>query len=343
MRCELRSGGVTIGSQIKKKKTTLFDAMRKFDLPFALVAVGVRMLNLSRLHLLQELSVLGTISAVAEAVHLTRPAVSQQLAQLEEDLETVLIERSGRGVQLTPAGRRLVARATGLFELVEDIEAEVAAANVEVSGEVRMSAFGSLASSVVPLAISRLLEQHPQLSVIFTELEPTEGLRAAAAKQTDLAIVDDLVSAEALAGVLEFHPLCVDHFDAVVAANHKLAGRKSVALSDLAHERWALNQSAATYHTFLLNACYAGGFTPKVTASSRNTAVTLEMVRTGCTVAVLPRLALRQAEQDPDFSVIPIDPVLNRRVFVALPRGTSKRPTVAAVLDALSLAAEQVV
>jgi len=298
------------------------------------------MLNLSRLHLLHELSVLGTISAVAEAIHLTRPAVSQQLAQLEDDLETILIERSGRGVQLTPAGRRLVARATGLFEMVADIESEVAAANVEVSGEVRMSAFGSLASSVVPLAISRLLEQHPQLNVIFTELEPSEGLRAAAAKQTDIAIVDDLVNAEALASALEFHPLCVDHFDAVVSASHKLAGRKSIQLSDLAHERWALNQSAATYHTFLLNACYAGGFTPKVTTSSRNTAVTLEMVRTGCAVAVLPRLALRQAEKDPGFSVLPIDPVLNRRVFIALPRGTAKRPAVAAVLDALTLAAE---
>jgi DNA-binding transcriptional LysR family regulator len=300
------------------------------------------MLHLGRLHLLHELSVLGTISSVAEAVHLTRPAVSQQLRQLEDDLDTVLIERSGRGVQLTPAGRRLVARATTLFELVENIEAEVAAANVEVSGEVRMSAFGSLASSVVPLAISQLLEQHPQLSVIFTELEPSEGLRAAAAKQTDIAIVDDLVNAEALATVLEFNPLCVDHFDAVVSAQHKLAGRKSIHLSDLAHERWAMNQSAATYATFLLNACFAAGFTPKVTASSRNTAVTLEMVRTGCAVAVLPRLGLRQAERDPDFSVIPIDPVLNRRVFLALPRGTAKRPAVAAVLDALQLAASRV-
>lgn len=299
------------------------------------------MLNLGRLRLLHELSVLGTISAVAEAVHLTRPAVSQQLAQLEDELETVLIERSGRGVQLTPAGRRLVARATDLFQLVEEIEAEVAAANVEVSGEVRMSAFGSLASSVVPLAVQRLLEEHPQLNVIFTELEPSEGLRAAAAKQTDLAIVDDLVSAEALANVLEFRPLCVDHFDAVVASNHKLAGRKSIHLSDLAHERWALNQSAATYHTFLLNACYAGGFTPRVTTSSRNMAVTLEMVRTGGAVAVLPRLALRHAEKDPDFSVLPIDPVLNRRVFVALSKGTAKRPAVAAVLDALVLSAKE--
>ncbi|QCP52194.1 LysR family transcriptional regulator [Trinickia violacea] len=299
------------------------------------------MLNLSRLHLLHELSVLGTISAVADAVHLTRPAVSQQLAQLEEELETVLIERSGRGVQLTPAGRRLVARATDLFQMVEEIEAEVAAANVEVSGEVRMSAFGSLASSVVPLAIKHLFDEHPQLSVLFTELEPSEGLRAAAAKQTDIAIVDDLVNAEALANVLEFLPLCVDHFDAVVSANHKLAGRKSIQLSDLAHERWALNQSAATYHTFLLNACYAGGFTPKVTTSSRNTAVTLEMVRTGGAVAVLPRLALRHAEKDQDFSILPIDPVLNRRVFVALPKGTAKRPAVAAVLDALTLAANE--
>jgi DNA-binding transcriptional LysR family regulator len=299
------------------------------------------MLNLGRLHLLHELSVLGTVSAVAEAVHLTRPAVSQQLALLEEELETVLIERSGRGVQLTPAGRRLVARATDLFQIVEEIEAEVAAANVEVSGEVRMSAFGSLASSVVPLAIKQLLEDHPQLNVIFTELEPSEGLRAAAAKQTDLAIVDDLVSAEALANVLEFRPLCVDHFDAVVSANHKLAGRKSIQLSDLAHERWALNQSAAAYHTFILNACYAGGFTPKVTTSSRNTAVTLEMVRTGCTVAVLPRLALRQAERDPDFAVVPIDPVLNRRVFLALPKGSAKRPAVAAVLDALTIVASR--
>lgn len=299
------------------------------------------MLNLGRLRLLHELSVLGTISAVADAVHLTRPAVSQQLAQLEEDLETVLIERSGRGVQLTPAGRRLVARSTDLFAMVEEIEAEVAAANVEVSGEVRLSAFGSLASTVVPRAIRQLVEQHPKLSVIFTELEPSEGLRAAAAKQTDIAIVDDLVNAESLADVLEFISLCVDHFDAVVSSSHKLASRKTIQLADLAHEKWALNQSASTYHSFILNACYAAGFTPRVTASSRNTAVTLELVRTGCVVAVLPRLALKRVELDDGLSIIPLSPVLNRRVFVASPRGVAKRPAVAAVLDALHNAAPE--
>ncbi|QBC30100.1 hypothetical protein DRB87_00255 [Pandoraea sp. XY-2] len=210
-------------------------------------------------------------------------------------------------------------------------------------GEVRLTAFGSLASTVVPRAIHQLVEQHPKLNVIFTELEPSEGLRAAAAKQTDIAIVDDLVNAESLADALEFIALCVDHFDAVVSASHKLASRKSIQLADLAHERWALNQSASTYHTFILNACYAAGFTPRVTASSRNTAVTLELVRTGCVVAVLPRLALKHAELDADLSIIPLAPVLNRRVFVASPRGVAKRPAVAAVLDALQNAATQFV
>lgn len=296
------------------------------------------MLHLGRLHLLHELSVLGTISAVAEAMHLTRPAVSQQLALLEEEVETTLFERSGRSVELTPAGRRLVARAAELFELVEDIEAELAAANTQVSGEIRLAAFGSLAASVVPPAISRLAREHPQLNVSFTELEPADGLKAAASKKMDLAIVDDLVSAGNLASLLEFHPLCIDHFEAVVSADHKLAGKRSIQLSELSHERWALNQSAVTYYDFLLNAFHAAGFTPKVMGSCRNMAATLELVRTGCVVSVLPQLALRSVRDDRDFSTIPIRPVLNRRIFVALPKGAAQRPAVRAVLTALEAA-----
>ena len=293
------------------------------------------MLHLGRLHLLHELSVLGTISAVAEAAHLTRPAVSQQLTQLGEDLDTVLIERQGRGVQLTPAGRRLVDRARTLFQIVEDIEAELAAANFAVSGEIRISAFGSLASSIVPQAISYLIEQHPQLNISFTELEPSEGLRAAAAKQVDMAIVDDIANSELLANILEYYPLCMDHFDLVVSSQHKLANRKSVRLMDLSQERWALENSADTYHRYLLNACYADGFAPKMVSSSRNTIVTLEMVRSGWAVTVLPRMGLRYAEKDPDFCIIPIEPVMMRRVSVAIFKGTAKRPVIAAVLDAL--------
>jgi len=293
------------------------------------------MLNLSRLKLLSELAVLGTIGKVAEAVNLTRPAVSQQLSILERETGTVLFERSGRGVKLTVAGEGLVARAGKLFDLVSEIESDLASASGSVAGEVRISAFGSVATTLIPAVFNILLTEYPQLDLRFEELEPSEGLKAAAAKQVDLALVDDSISAEALASMLYFRPVCEDHFAVVMAAAHPLAARPWIGMEMLASEKWAINRTAQTYRTQIVNACLEAGFTPRVVASCRNMAATLEMVRTGYVVTVLPALALKGASADPSFCVVPVKPAMTRRIFVAMVQGTFRRPAIAAVLKAL--------
>ncbi|BEP64540.1 LysR family transcriptional regulator (plasmid) [Variovorax sp. V213] len=293
------------------------------------------MLNLSRLHLLSELAVLGTIAKVAEAVNLTRPAVSQQLAILEQETGTVLFERSGRGVQLTLAGESLVARAGKVLDLVSEIESDLASAKGSVAGEVRISAFGSVATTFIPAVFESLIREYPQLDLRFEELEPGESLKAAAAKQVDLALVDDSISAEALSSMLYFRPVYEDHFAAVMAASHRLAGASSIGMNDLEAENWAINRNAQTYKTQIVNACHEAGFTPRVVASCRNMAATLEMVRTGYVITVLPALALRAVAADAAFSVIPVHPMMVRRIFVAMAQGTFRRPAIAAVLKAL--------
>lgn len=293
------------------------------------------MLNLSRLRLLSELSVLGTISAVAEAVHLTRPAISQQLALLEQELDVVLFERSGRSVELTPVGKRLVSRSVELFKLVNDIEAEIAQCKHEVTGEVRVAAFGSVAVGILPFAIRALEHSHPKLTVSLVEMEPTEGLRAAAANQVDLAVVDDMTSIEAHASKLEFEPLCTDHFMLVMSSSNRLAELKSIKLNDLVNERWALNLSAVTYVSFLLRAFRAAGFEPRVSSNCRNTAATIELVRSSSLITVLPNLILGPVRMDPDFVCVPVKPILLRRISVAVSKGASKLPAVKAVIDAL--------
>jgi len=293
------------------------------------------MLNLSRLHLLSELAVLGTIARVAEAVNLTRPAVSQQLAILEQETGTVLFERSGRGVQLTLAGESLVARAGKVLDLVSEIESDLASAKGSVAGEVRISAFGSVATTFIPAVFESLIREYPQLDLRFEELEPGESLKAAAAKQVDLALVDDSISAEALWSMLYFRPVYEDHFAAVMAASHRLAGASSIGMNDLEAENWAINRNAQTYKTQIVNACHEAGFTPRVVASCRNMAATLEMVRTGYVITVLPALALRAVAADAAFSVIPVHPLMVRRIFVAMAQGTFRRPAIAAVLKAL--------
>lgn len=295
----------------------------------------VHMLNLSRLHLLSELAVLGTIAKVADAVNLTRPAVSQQLAILEQETGTVLFERSGRGVHLTLAGESLVARAGKVLDLVSEIESDLASAKGSVAGEVRISAFGSVATTFIPAVFESLIREYPQLDLRFEELEPGESLKAAAAKQVDLALVDDSISAEALSSMLYFRPVYEDHFAAVVASGHRLAGATSIGINDLEAENWAINRNAQTYKAQIVNACHEAGYAPRVVASCRNMAATLEMVRTGYVITVLPALALRAAALDPAFSVIPVQPLMVRRIFVAMVQGTFRRPAIAAVLKAL--------
>jgi len=298
------------------------------------------MLNLSRLRMLHDLSLLGTISAVAASLKLTRPAVSQQLKQLECEAGTALFERTGRTVRLTAAGRRLTRRTSTLFELVEDMEAELGSAKGNgVSGGLNIAAFGSLLTGLLPTAFSELVRQYPKLDIALIEMKPADGLRAAAVKQVDMAIVDDQVSEEDIATCLELHPLCVDQYGVAVAAGHALAKRRTIHLAELAQERWAMGREGIAHYRFLINACHAAGFAPHVVSRSANVSARLELVRTGHVVTVLPWLALRLVKGDPDFRLIPLASPLSRKIFVALPKGTSRRPATAAALCALQRAA----
>lgn len=295
-----------------------------------------RMLDLRRLYLLRELALLGTISRVAETVNQTRPAVSQQLSLLEKEVGAVLFERSGRGVKLTVEGENLVARTAELFALVNDIESDLAAARGSVSGEVRLSAFGSVATTLVPGAFRLLLARYPDLNLTFDELEPAEGLTAVAAKQVDLAFVDDSVRAEALAESLYFRPVIQDQYATVLSVGHRLSTHREIELADLAYEHWAINRAANTYKSFLLKECAAAGFSPRIVASCRNIGATLELVRTGYVITVLPMLALVSVRDDPALRVVPLKPGFNRQIFVAMSAGVFKRPAFAAVLQAIS-------
>jgi DNA-binding transcriptional LysR family regulator len=293
------------------------------------------MLDLNRLFLLHQLDVLGTISKVAQTRSQTRPAVSQQLARLEEEVGVALFERSGRGVELTSMGKSLVARSRELFQLAERIESDLVVSKHRISGEVRVSAIGSVGCGLIPKALTILAKRHPEVDIVFNELESPDGQRAAAARQVDLAVVDDSVEQAGLAGSLQLLPIGLDSFMAVLSANHPLARRAHIALADLAHERWCINRASVGYYGLLMNACHASGFEPRIKSSCRNAIATLELIRVGSVVAVLPSLSLTSACRDADFAILPLLPALTRKIVVATVRESSRRPLVGAVIAAL--------
>ena len=150
------------------------------------------MLDLHRLRLLRELEARRTVRAAAEALGYTTSAVSQQLAVLEREAGTPLLERVGRNVQLTEAGRVLVRHAQLLLDAVEAAEAEVAqVAAGRVAGVVRVSAFQSAFLRIVAPVVRELADTHPLVRVEASELEVEQAVPALRLQQLDVVVGDE--------------------------------------------------------------------------------------------------------------------------------------------------------
>src|SRR5919112_5502210 len=136
------------------------------------------MLDVRRLRVLREVASRGSFSAAADALHFTQSAVSQQIAALEREAGTQLVERSARGVRLTDAGRALVVHADAILARLAEAEAELEAIAGLRGGRLRLASFESAAATLMPLAIAAFRAEHPgvELSLIITEPEDSAPL-----------------------------------------------------------------------------------------------------------------------------------------------------------------------
>lgn len=137
------------------------------------------MIDPHRLRFLVEVAHWGTVTAAAEALGYSPSAASQQLAALQRDLDLDLLVRSGRTVELTPAGRELVRRASDVFEALEAAETAARAVDGAATGRVLVGALGSTIVDLVPLAIASLADAAPELTLEVRHLgdEVLEALR----------------------------------------------------------------------------------------------------------------------------------------------------------------------
>src|ERR1700756_2736092 len=204
------------------------------------------MLDIRRLRMLHEFAARGSIARTAEALGYTPSAVSQQLAVLEKEAGTPLLDRTARSAGLTDAGKRLAIHAERILAMVEAAEADLSAQAAQPSGRVVVTAFPSAAVAFAP-ALARSLKEHPHLSLLLREADPGEGLQLVRSGEVEVAIVDDwtgrmsadLEAADAGHGVLSYYHLVRDPLILVVARDHPAADpERPVDLRALRNESW---------------------------------------------------------------------------------------------------------
>jgi DNA-binding transcriptional LysR family regulator len=293
------------------------------------------MLNLTRLRMLREVSARGTIAAAADALFMTPSAVSQQMAVLEREAGTPILERSGRGVRLTDAGIRLVANTERILADIERAEADLAASAKGVVGRVRVSAFPTAARALLVPALPGLRDRYPNLRVSMVDLEPEESLPALKAAELDVVVTYEWGLLPRLTDPgIEREELFSEPVYLAVPKNHRLAGKGPVLLEDLADEEWIVGRDSTSMLELVVAATRKRGYEPRTDFHSMDFQVILAAVGQGLGVALVPPLALIGTYPDVEITHVS-DLELDRTIWANIRKGSRDNPGISAVLTAL--------
>lgn len=290
------------------------------------------MLNPWRLRLLGLLDNLGTVRAVAETLHMSPSTVSQQLAVLEKETHSRLLERSGRRVRLTRTGAVLARRGREILDRMAEAEAELRALNDEPIGTVRLGIFQSAIHTLAVPAAARLADTHPQLHVELIESEPHESGQALRTGELDVVVTTTDWLEFPWDRDLEIVPLGTDPVVLVLPPEHPLAGRRVVDLAACAGETWACDRPGSYMDELTHRLCRESGFAPRVSCRFSNYLLLLRHVEAGRSVALLPALAVA-----PDHAVVTreLTTPVHRNVAIVVRRGAAPHAAVEAVVGAL--------
>src|SRR4051812_29340939 len=146
------------------------------------------MLDVKRLRVLREVAEQGSFSGAAEALSYTQSAVSQQIAALERETGSTLVDRGARGIRLTDAGRALVEHAEAILSRLAAAEAELEAIAGLRGGRVRLASFPSAGAALVPLAIATFSKRHPAIELSLREAEPEDSVPLLKSGELEVAL-----------------------------------------------------------------------------------------------------------------------------------------------------------
>ncbi|WP_336203969.1 LysR family transcriptional regulator [Nonomuraea sp. LPB2021202275-12-8] len=286
------------------------------------------MVSIAQLRVLDAVRRHGSITAAARELHYAQPSVSHHLSRLEAQTGARLIQRVGRGIRLTEAGRLLADRAAEIIGRVDSATAELSTLVGLNAGRVRLAGFSSVMSSLVPQAAAVLAQQHPGLALGLADTHPEDALQLLRAGRIDVALIfryDETAPEED--GVRLLHLLDDPLFLLTTGGGVTLAEHKDTP--------WVAGCERCRNH--LVEMCQQAGFSPQLAYTTDDMVVMQSLVAAGMGVTTIPGLALL-AHRHPAITATPL-PVPPRRIYAATYGDPPDPPATAALVAALSQAA----
>lgn len=296
------------------------------------------MLDVRRLNLLRAVVTSGSITAAARNLGYTPSAISQQMTLLEREAGIPLLERIGRGVQPTAAGRLLTGHADTISRTLAAAETALADLRAGRTGRLSIRYISSIGPTVVAPALSRLREEHPGVQIDLKLIDPEDPLPTADKDRADLTIM--VGSGHSNPPGIRLVHLLDDAYCAVLPSGHRLASQRVFDLVELAGEPWVGSEPPGPCLVPIADACAAAGFSPNYVATSEDYATAQAFVAAGLGVCLIPRMGLGNRHSGVAIRrVRRPEPV--RTIYAAVPEITLAQPALRTLLDALKDAAKE--
>lgn len=276
-------------------------------------------LGWDRLRIVDAIARTGSVTHAAANLHMTGPAVSQQLRRIESEIGVKVVEPDGRGVRFTAKGKILAGYACQIAELMQRADNDLHRDDTYVD-HLRVAAIASIIRAVLGPTLSSFWQSYPRVEVTVEDGETAGHLDRLKDGSLDLALAESW-SASPLhipAGVAS-QRIAREELYVALSADHPLASRSSVSLHDLVDERWATCAEGSDAHTALQQLARKHGVELKVSFFIADHLTQLSLVREGVAVACLP---LPAGDQDRAVRYLRLESALHRDLLMLHSTGT---------------------
>jgi DNA-binding transcriptional LysR family regulator len=275
-----------------------------------------------------------SMSRAAQRVHVSQPALSRQIALLEEEIGVLLFDRIRKRIHLTEAGGFFLAKAR---QLLCDAESGVQQVREQFGGVRRTLRLGFISpflDDLVAPAVREFQQRHLKSKVSLFDLAPRAQLDRLRQHELDAAILGNIENHER--DLFTVKRLSRHRMAVVLPEEHSLAGKKSIKLAALKSDEWVSLSNAffPGRREFLLEACGQAGFTPQITAELDSLPMMLATIATNGGVGLIPGHARKLPHGG--CVILPLSaPVITTQLLLVLPK-TLPTPEMAGLIALIS-------
>lgn len=271
--------------------------------------------DLVDLRLIVAIAEANSLSGGAARCHLSAPAASVRIKNLEEGLGARLLYRSSQGVTLTPPGQAFAHHARQVLRQLEHLRGDLQEYARGVKGHLRVFASTTAITEFLPAVLRRYLPSHPDVSIDLRERLSTDIVRAVSEGQTDIGIVSGNVRTEGL----EVLPYRVDRLLLAVPPGHRLANEASVPFAATLDDDQVGLHEASAIHMFLLQVAAQMKRSLKLRIQVGSFEAACRMVEAGVGLGVVPASAAERYRQQMDIRLVELqDPWARRQMHVCM-------------------------